>query len=62
MSVWINLPSALEARLRHEAFDLDQSAKEAHLVGLYSRSTILDAIIRSLIVAAKSLRQRRVHE
>ncbi|WP_428308026.1 hypothetical protein [Lacipirellula sp.] len=40
MSVCINLPSALEAHLRREVVDLDQTAKEALLIDLYRRSTI----------------------
>lgn len=40
MSVCINLPSALEAQLRRDVLDLDQTAKETLLVDLYRRGTI----------------------
>lgn len=40
MSVYIDLPSELEAHLRREVQDLDQTAKEALLIDLYRRSTI----------------------
>jgi hypothetical protein len=40
MSVCINLPSALEAQLRRDVQDLDQTAKEALLVDLYRRGII----------------------
>ena len=40
MSVCINLPSALEAQLRRDVLDLDQTAKGTLLVDLYRRGTI----------------------
>jgi hypothetical protein len=40
MPVCINLSSALEAQLRRDVVDLDQTAKETLLVDLYRRGTI----------------------